>query len=1166
MRICSITVLMALVSIHADELSMRAPLQPEKLIGCVLSEGKLRLPDPLPTQVGGAPICVEAESLRTVRWQGDSGAVTEAADAAGAKCIAFVSEAVYHFSVTRAGYYTYWQRAWIPRKASWSHNVQIDDAIPMSLAFGLRKADRGQTWFWIKGARHYLKRGVHTLAIRNLHNGKRLDRWVLTTIDDSVPQGTGPQPTSVKEIAEGEFISASIEPLSLKRWVRLGARVKGQAQVEVCAGEAAFRSLPPDGRLDGPAQPLRVRVSMHRGADGISPEVALGSIHYVAEAREFHVLRNPALEMILHRSTGRICGLRDARTGRRYLPDGLPSTLFEIETKRESEAATSRLLSDDAVLTDTRRDGQKITLVYALADAKLTATVTIDLTHDWMARLGLHLKNSMECDIIAVAFPQLHQASAGADGTDDVLCFPSMSGRLIPRPGRAGTVTNQHPIRTTIGFCDLHDERGGLTLAPLDCPMVLTDFRSAADPGGQSTTLSLTRRDRVRASGQAQFAAGVGLHEGDWHVAADWYREWFARNVGRPQIPAWVHDSDGWVTSANVEEMAGLGFRHIQLWRNTGYGGCPTYYYPNPRYRSEEKYKELARRWRALDGHLGVYFHGNGMSRSYLLADKIYGISVSDIPAYKRPPSWDWFVKNHGYGPERKPIEKLDMSKIAEPAKHEEYPRMCWQAGEWYQYLRKWGIDIFLKEYGLDTPYWDTLGCIDRPDFSPFYGHHGEGRGAMARYRFLLDTQKLGARVSPGFYQIVEGGSELLGLVAGQLESNFVKNLEVARYTHPDQVYYVGHSNGWWTSPKCHLAACMAFYLNTKFDLIRLWPNIMAVVRCRRWFAPWLYHSRFMDHIGLSLTTSKIKGALHVHRSSTGDALIATFMNWQRIQGERATIDLRRHIGENDARAYLVTQDTVPEALPGGKRTFDIPASPVCAVLFLADPSRARPVVQAWQAAAKQRVQVFDPSGKKRNFKMRFKTAEARLKGNQGSDLVVLSPSLPPATYGEDFEYVQYEKLSQRVHAAITLTDGDLTLQTRSLVKPHFADPDFEDERFDATEAHTGQRSLKITPAGKLRHFPLELIPGHRYRVSVWVKRLETVGQVYANVHRHRANVSHAFGGRLKPNEWTKIETTYDMKHGVTQPHLYLYNWQGTTKPAWFDTVEVVDLGETPRR
>ena len=60
--------------------------------------------------------------------------------------------------------------------------------------------------------------------------------------------------------------------------------------------------------------------------------------------------------------------------------------------------------------------------------------------------------------------------------------------------------------------------------------------------------------------GQSRNPSIPGVHPGDWHAAADWYREWSGETVGRPQIPDWVRDSDGWVTSHDVEAMAGLGF------------------------------------------------------------------------------------------------------------------------------------------------------------------------------------------------------------------------------------------------------------------------------------------------------------------------------------------------------------------------------------------------------------------------------------------------------------------------------------------------------------------------------------------------------------------------------------------------------------------------------
>ncbi|MCK5804732.1 MAG: carbohydrate binding domain-containing protein, partial [Lentisphaeria bacterium] len=1077
----------------------------------------------------------------------------------------------------RAGYYHYWQRVRIPRLASWSHGVQIDDRIPMNLAFGTRKEDRAGVWFWVRGKeRHYLKPGTHIVAVRNLRNGKQLDRFVLTQDQDWQPEGVGPEATPIRRIDAGEFLSAPLAPLGLQRWQRFRNHAWGDTHVEIAYGEGEFVSAPGNGVLTGGETPLRIRVRLKRAADGTSPGVNLKGVEYEADASAFLQLSNAGMQLLIHRGSGRLCGLRSLPDGRRFLPDGVVAPLFEVSVKSYDTPEIVTLSSDEFAFRRLRGGGRKATLVFVHEEQKIQVEIRFKLDRkDWLAAARMRVENDGKRDVVGVRFPILPQVCAGEDSTDDTLCFPSMSGRLIPEPGRRGTITNIHPMRAAIGFADLHDDAGGLLLMPMDWPMVLSEFSSVADPGRTSTTLSLRRLDRIKPGDTLTFKAGIGLHPGDWHRAADRYREWFEKVAGKPKFPDWVHDSDGWVTTADPEKMAGLGFNHIQLWRDTGYGGCPTYYYPNPAYRSETEYTRLASRWRKLGGHMGVYYHGNGMSRSYLQAERIYGLRVSEIPARKQPPAWDWFVRNHAYGPERKTIEKLDMSTVPEAAKKEEYPNMCFQAGDWTSYLRKWAIDVYLDEYGCDTPYWDTLACRDVQQFNPFYKMNGEGRGAMARYQFLLDMQKLGRKRTKDFYQTVEGGSELLGLAAGQLQSNFVKNLEVARYTHPEQIYYIGHSNGWWNSPKTHLAACMAFWLNTKMDLIKTHPKVMAVVRARRWIAPWLYHSRFLDNQGLTLMNPKVRGALHLHRGRRGaDALIVTFMNWQLLLDETAVVDTNGLLADSpDTRAFLVMQDLDPEPLPescrrgGGRWMFEVPAMPVSAILILAKPERATPVVQAEQLEEQLSVRVFDPARKVRFFSMNVRTEEAVFVPNKRRDETTdtywltnanaPTRSKSPVLFERRLHFTDFESLRQRRHAEVILTEGKLTLRTRALISPRLADADFEDSNHDPNDPQSGSRCLRIEPRQQLRHFPLHLVPGRTYRISVWVKRSNAKGAVYANVHHHMTKRNHAFGMGVKPGAWQRLETEFTMQPGMDQPHLYLYNWQGATEPAWFDNVQI---------
>jgi hypothetical protein len=221
-------------------------------------------------------------------------------------------------------------------------------------------------------------------------------------------------------------------------------------------------------------------------------------------------------------------------------------------------------------------------------------------------------------------------------------------------------------------------------------------------------------------------------------------------------------------------------------------------------------------------------------------------------------------------------------------------------------------------------------------------------------------------------------------------------------------------------------------------------------------------------------------------------------------------------------------------------------------VLFLDKPPAATPVAQASQCEEKLRVRVFDPAQRRRLLKVSFATGEAKLAGQ---------PTLRgdgTCSYGVDVPYANQAALTRRLHGDVTLTEGKLALRTRALVAPRFEDPDFERPQFDTAQFHSGQRSQRLDPGG-LVHYPLELVPGRKYRISLWILRQEQVGSVQGNIHLHLSNTHHHFGWNAKAGEWTRVETEYELK-GQEQPHLYLYNWQGATKPAWFDGVVVEEI------
>lgn len=241
---------------------------------------------------------------------------------------------------------------------------------------------------------------MHTLAIRNLHNGKRIDRFVLASDEKWQPEGIGPAATPVQEANRGEYLSRPVSPVALQRWTKLAAQAQGQAEVVLKLADGRLIPLPADGKLDAITGPLQVRVALQREAGQPSPTVRLGVVEYQAGGEAFTVLRSRALELLLERRTGRICGLRDARTGRRYLPDGAPATLFEVETKAYGAPDITRLSSDQATVLASRADARMSRTVYSLAEGKLKVTVTFVLQLDWTVLATAAVDNRSDRDVI----------------------------------------------------------------------------------------------------------------------------------------------------------------------------------------------------------------------------------------------------------------------------------------------------------------------------------------------------------------------------------------------------------------------------------------------------------------------------------------------------------------------------------------------------------------------------------------------------------------------------------------------------------------------------------------------------------------------------------------------------------------------------------------------
>jgi len=151
------------------------------------------------------------------------------------------------------------------------------------------------------------------------------------------------------------------------------------------------------------------------------------------------------------------------------------------------------------------------------------------------------------------------------------------------------------------------------------------------------------------------------------------------------------------------------------------------------------------------------------------------------------------------------------------------------------------------------------------------------------------------------------------------------------------------------------------------------------------------------------------------------------------------------------------------------------------------------------------------------------------------------------------------------------------------------ANPGFEEEptgwnlppgqcAWDAAEKHSGARSLRFTNTDRnvysLVTAPVALIPGVRYRISVWVKGKDvraTGGTPVPPTHDQGAGLcvewsdkagkwlgGHYPACKAGTFDWTRIESeTGAVPAAAASAHVVLYLRQHTTGTAWFDDVEV---------
>jgi hypothetical protein len=158
-----------------------------------------------------------------------------------------------------------------------------------------------------------------------------------------------------------------------------------------------------------------------------------------------------------------------------------------------------------------------------------------------------------------VAFPVLEGLRIGPRHETNYLARPYAQGELIPDPAsyaftrpKSSTPIN---VLTHIGWAsmpwqDLYAaDGGGLYLASYDKTFQQVDLETWPDRNAGSVAMDM-RTLAFLEPGQSWTSQTfeVAVHEGDWHWAADRYRQWATANHHPYHGPSWVRkECDGWL-------------------------------------------------------------------------------------------------------------------------------------------------------------------------------------------------------------------------------------------------------------------------------------------------------------------------------------------------------------------------------------------------------------------------------------------------------------------------------------------------------------------------------------------------------------------------------------------------------------------------------------------
>jgi len=910
-----------------------------------------------------------------------------------------------------------------------------------------------------------------------------------------------------------------------------------------------------------------------------------------APAEDRVALTGGPLRLTLDRKTGALCGIENLATGETYADVGPRRPLFSAELLAADGLGYEKLPFTEATLIELRQDNERAArLQYTLG--KLVVTVYVALADDGAATFTGSVHNATDRPLLSFELPIVSDAMPAEDPERLTLVDPYVCGRIVPDATKSTGCHTTYPGRGVMGWMDLYGERGGLYLATHDESSTATRLMALPAPG-PAFDLSLTREIVVRPGETWQCPRSVlAVHEGDWHAGADRYRAWAESWMQPPDVPQWMHEANGWVLMGvqnGIEfrripdvfrsaQWMGIDYLHVQgqgidnMWfdaEGNRKSHPMTFLYPSPKFGTPQELKAAVDAIHARDGHVMFYYLYERWTPSLSVSEDFGSGRRSDVPPEYRPPGLDFYYES----------ALVERPGGTPPTEHPEMAEriMCLDAPGWKEWMRRWAIDVYARQYGADGFYWDVMGrggpfrC-----FNERHGHQGQNHWARGCADVLKTVLAEGRRINPDYAAAIEGCSDVLGQWNGfHLMSGATMHPNVFRYTFPRYLLVDGFSNTTWklTHPQ---KAHRVFLDGERFDIHGYDQRVKRILNLRRRIKPFIdWPAVFRDTVGITVSDPQVQARAFCRTDGENRVIAITMMNEDAVDGATVEVDLSP-IGEAKT-AHLFALDGRVEALEvgsGPSARLAVPADAVSAAVIVAaiDPALAavpwlEQITEPGQDGAV--LSVFCPLGPPAGLRWSVDWPEAYAPHRQAP--ADDGPCLRRVAFLDDTGLAGLKHWDRakariaweggsadtRVMLAPPLVNGDFEEVTDGYLAywgaPPCADDPFEGTaciRLDQTTAPLGHVSL-LTPVK----------PDCEYRFRVSLKAM-AAGGVGAHVVEYEEGgqfVRSAALNAQKVGEWETLETTFRTHLNPRSTAIYLYNFS-RDNVAWFDGIELEEV------